>query len=726
MPARSKKAIAAERRIKLALCLCAQGPLAFARLQMEVPEYAAGDAGAAGGAAAGAVDGAGKLKAAANKAEQSVRRLFERDKEALAERGIFVDTLETGGYALRRGTDAGAAVAEDSLEVLEAGSPQARMLRAGCSALLQDAAFSQGTALRCAMAKLSRELEVPDAIAWADSSALDALRGSGGTTRALQRKVEQALEKRKVLSFEYAGPRGIGERHVEPMGLFSSEGRSYLAAWDRDKQAERCFRLDRMSKASVAKSGRGAPDFEPRVFDAAAWYLLPFQMGGDGSASVEAAVRVLPQALWQAEKLCAGYGSVVLNGEDAAGATWYVDCCDPALLAEWCIANGPGLVPQHPYEAREAYERLLRATASGCGAAGESSPDNRSASGTDPVDGSGHAGDGSAGVISAGGGIGAADAVASARPSQSPQSLRTMRGSITVVGPFQSQRGPLRTPAADIPDDDDVIFACLALLENEGIVSIPQCARFLGVDEEAVYDALETLAFCYDVAGVHLELGERGASFARLMQPAGLPMALTGIEEEAMAAAQHAVQRNDVARTLAQTCSQDAPTCLQISYWKEGAAQPQERVVRPKALLVRDGRTYLQAWCSKAHDERLFRLDRIEAVEPLSAPGSAEIAFEAASPAQQTQEQSPVEASVTLRAGSSVPDWPGARLPKKPAADGTLRVKVAWFGSPWLPKRIASLGDVVQSVKPAQLAQRVAEYAQSLLEELVQQEQSKR
>jgi len=44
-----------------------------------------------------------------------------------------------------------------------------------------------------------------------------------------------------------------------------------------------------------------------------------------------------------------------------------------------------------------------------------------------------------------------------------------------------------------------------------------------------------------------------------------------------------------------------------------------DRVVDPIALLQRDGKTYLDAWCHLADDRRLFRIDRITAVDVLES-----------------------------------------------------------------------------------------------------------
>jgi len=56
------------------------------------------------------------------------------------------------------------------------------------------------------------------------------------------------------------------ERHVEPWGLFFSWGHWYLVGHDRDRQAERVFRVDRMTGA-VAEQGKLARFEPPADFD---------------------------------------------------------------------------------------------------------------------------------------------------------------------------------------------------------------------------------------------------------------------------------------------------------------------------------------------------------------------------------------------------------------------------------------------------------------------------
>ncbi|MCW2783669.1 MAG: transcriptional regulator protein-like protein [Marmoricola sp.] len=59
---------------------------------------------------------------------------------------------------------------------------------------------------------------------------------------------------------------------------------------------------------------------------------------------------------------------------------------------------------------------------------------------------------------------------------------------------------------------------------------------------------------------------------------------------------------------------------LQISYLVPSRDEATDRVVDPIALLERDGRGYLDAWCHLADDRRLFRLDRVASVTVLDTP----------------------------------------------------------------------------------------------------------
>lgn len=85
--------------------------------------------------------------------------------------------------------------------------------------------------------------------------------------------------------------------------------------------------------------------------------------------------------------------------------------------------------------------------------------------------------------------------------------------------------------------------------------------------------------------------------------------------------AQVAVQVDDVTAQAAArqvTEALNRGRRLHIRYYVPGRDEATERDVDPMRLLVVEGRSYLEGWCRRAEDVRLFRLDRILAIEVLT------------------------------------------------------------------------------------------------------------
>ena len=80
--------------------------------------------------------------------------------------------------------------------------------------------------------------------------------------------------------------------------------------------------------------------------------------------------------------------------------------------------------------------------------------------------------------------------------------------------------------------DRQLLLAIMAQLEREKIVSIPQLAMLLGVEEQRVFDALEVLVFAYDAASIRLDLHD---SYATLqMHGTDRLLRLTATEADAL------------------------------------------------------------------------------------------------------------------------------------------------------------------------------------------------
>lgn len=129
---------------------------------------------------------------------------------------------------------------------------------------------------------------------------------------------------------------------------------------------------------------------------------------------------------------------------------------------------------------------------------------------------------------------------------------------------------------------------------------------------------------------------------------------------------------------------------LDLEYYGYGRDQVQQRVVDPYRLFSEQGHWYLLAYCHRASDQRLFRLDRIRAVELSAAsyepPGEL--------PAMTVFEPRPDDPRVTLRLAASAA-WVVDAYPCESVevqADGTQRVVLAVSAVGWLERLLVRLG----------------------------------
>jgi proteasome accessory factor C len=156
---------------------------------------------------------------------------------------------------------------------------------------------------------------------------------------------------------------------------------------------------------------------------------------------------------------------------------------------------------------------------------------------------------------------------------------------------------------------------------------------------------------------------------------------------------------------------------IRITYYTASKDQITERTVDPMRLLIVDGRGYLEAWCRRAEDVRLFRLDRIDQVTVLGEP--------AAPPpfARQTD--------VSGGIYRPRPDQDLARLVLEPEArwiseyypvedveeldDGRVRVRMRFADTAWMVRLLLGLGGDVTVEEPESLVQTLRESALAAL-----------
>ncbi|WFB10433.1 WYL domain-containing protein [Streptomyces sp. LX-29] len=232
----------AERLMNLALCLLGtRRPLTKRELRTSIEAYLQAGAETAG---AGAVDSAAK--------DEAFNRMFERDKDDLRELGLVIETVESFdgeiGYLARRDSNRLPPITFDAEEAAALGVAakvwqQARLAGAASGALQK---------LRAAGMPVADDPY--DSEAPAPHSALEP---RIPTHEAAFEPLMLACRDRRPVVFEYrkvsaARPE---QRHVEPWILECWRGHWYLAGWDRDRGAERVFRLSRITGRVRSRAG---------------------------------------------------------------------------------------------------------------------------------------------------------------------------------------------------------------------------------------------------------------------------------------------------------------------------------------------------------------------------------------------------------------------------------------------------------------------------------------
>ena len=262
----------------------------------------------------------------------------------------------------------------------------------------------------------------------------------------------------------------------------------------------------------------------------------------------------------------------------------------------------------------------------------------------------------------------------------------------------------LRSPDPYCPIDLSYEGGEIVISEAE---SIDRPLR-LGVDEaSALLVALRMLA---ELPG----MGDRsalGRTIAKLEDAAGAA---------AMPSAQVAVQVDDGAGSAVLTQVTDGLTGgrrLHLSYYVPGRDEATERDVDPMRLVMVDGRRYLEAWCRSADAVRLFRLDRVLAIEVLDVAAQVPPQAEPVDVDQGLFRPSPADTRIVLELATAG-RWMAEYYPCDEVTelgDGRLRVSLRTPDTQWVRRLALRLGEDGRVVAPAGLVAEVAQDARAAL-----------
>ncbi|MGW8375707.1 WYL domain-containing protein [Streptomyces sp. ODS28] len=324
----------AERLMNLALCLLgAQRPLTKRELHDSIEAY---------------------LEAGS---EESYSRMFERDKDDLRELGLVIDTVENlegeVGYMARRDSNRLPPVQLDAEEAtalnLAARVWQQARLAGAASGALQKLRAAGG---------LPQQADASGAESGAGAQPHSTLEPHIPAREAAFEPLMLACRDRRPVQFDYrkSNAARAERRQVEPWTLECWRGHWYLAGYDRERQAERVFRLSRITGKVSSKSGA----FTAPVPDVVTVRDTVERWAGE-SASSSARIR-----------LRAGSGYPLRSRATEArelGGEWSgweeLEIPYGHGLDAWLVEFGPDVVVLEPAELRADVVDRLRAVAKG-------------------------------------------------------------------------------------------------------------------------------------------------------------------------------------------------------------------------------------------------------------------------------------------------------------------------------------------------------------------------
>jgi len=250
----------------------------------------------------------------------------------------------------------------------------------------------------------------------------------------------------------------------------------------------------------------------------------------------------------------------------------------------------------------------------------------------------------------------------------------------------------------------EMIDVDMDALRADGVVYIdnaeflPRPVRLTNHEAAALVVALRTLRSSADDA----ELAAVDATLAKLESAAGdgaLASSSVEVHVESVDPVTH--------RTLAAALREKRRVAM--SYLVPSRDEETDREVDPMRLLTAEGRLYLEAWCYRADDVRLFRLDRIGAASILdvATTSHADRQRDLSAGLFQPLEGGP-SATLDLAPNARwiVEYYPTESTQERP--DGTLRVVIRANDEQWLRRFVLRQGGQVRVVEPADLALRVS------------------
>jgi proteasome accessory factor C len=160
---------------------------------------------------------------------------------------------------------------------------------------------------------------------------------------------------------------------------------------------------------------------------------------------------------------------------------------------------------------------------------------------------------------------------------------------------------------------------------------------------------------------------------------------------------------------------------VHLVYLVPGRDEATERDVDPMRVLLVDDRWYLEGWCRRAEDVRLFRLDRIDRLTVLDVAAEVPPAAEVRDLREGLFVASPEDVLVTLELAPPahwVADYYVVEQVEELPGD-LLQVRLRVADDAWLRQLALRMGGALRVIDPPTLADSVASAARTALEAYV-------
>ena len=159
---------------------------------------------------------------------------------------------------------------------------------------------------------------------------------------------------------------------------------------------------------------------------------------------------------------------------------------------------------------------------------------------------------------------------------------------------------------------------------------------------------------------------------------------------------------------------------VHLRYLVPGRDETTERDVDPMRVVGMDGRWYLEGWCHRAEDTRMFRIDRVEELTVLDVDGTPPAEARERDLSEGTFRPAPDDLVVTLRllpGATWVADYyPVESLEDVPASDGGgLLVRMRTADTAWLRRLVWRLGGRGVVLDPPEVVAEIREGAAAAL-----------